>query len=46
MIKQALINTAVKLWSELEERVLNAEIDSLPKRMKAIIEAKGWYTKY
>ena len=44
--KQELIDTAVKVWEELKEKVFDAEINSMPNRMRAIVEAKGWYTKY
>ena len=45
-LKQELIDTAVKVCEELEEKVFDAEINSMPYRMRAVVEAKGWYTKY
>ena len=43
---QALIRAAIICWDELEERVLKSEIKSMPKRMRDVINANGWYTKY
>lgn len=35
-----------QVWWDIGEDVLNKLIDSLPKRIQAVIEAKGWYTEY
>ena len=44
--KQELIDTAVKVWEELKEKVLDAEMNSMPNRIRAVVEAEGWYSKY
>ena len=43
---QALIQAAVTCWDELQEKGLKSEIKSMPQRIKDVIEANGWYTKY
>ena len=43
---QALIRAAITCWDELAETVLKSEIESMPRRMKNVIEADGWYTQY
>lgn len=37
---------AVVLWEEFEEEMINRLIDSMPRRIAAVIAARGWYTKY
>lgn len=41
-----LIDASSKLWLDLEMEVVNNLVDSMPNRVRATIEAKGWYTKY
>ena len=41
-----LIDTATKVWLDLEIEVVDKLIDSVPNRVQAVIAAKGWYTKY
>lgn len=33
-------------WWEIERRVLNHLVDSMPRRLQAVIDNNGWYTKY
>jgi transposase len=33
-------------WDAIKDDVLSALVDSMPQRCQAVIEAKGWYTKY
>ena len=35
-----------KAWEELDERVMNNLVESMPDRLAAVIEAKGGNTKY
>ena len=35
-----------KAWEELDERVMNNLVESMPDRLTAVIEAKGGNTKY
>ena len=41
-----LIHAAIVCWNELEDRLFESVIKSMPRRMEAVIEAGGWYTKY
>jgi transposase len=34
------------IWWETTEEILNHLVDSMPKRVEAVIKAKGWYTEY
>jgi transposase len=44
--KDRLIEAAQELWHELEDEVFENLLNSMPKRMQAVIDADGWYTKY
>ena len=33
-------------WKNIPQKDIDNYILSLPKRYRAVIEAKGWYTKY
>lgn len=41
-----LIRAAVEVWEGLEVRMFENLLDSMPRRMQAVIAANGWYTKY
>lgn len=41
-----LVSAAQEAWHAIEERVLVKLSTTMPHRVKAIIEADGWYTKY
>ncbi|RYO78149.1 hypothetical protein DL766_007935 [Monosporascus sp. MC13-8B] len=41
-----LIATAIAVWEKFAEGMLNDLIDSMPRRIEAVIAAQGWYTKY
>ena len=44
-IKQFIIAIKEEWW-KINQKVIDNLILSLPRRYDAIIEAKGWYTKY
>jgi len=44
--KTALVRAAVVVWEEIAEEVFEKLIDSMVRRLQAVIQAKGWYTKY
>lgn len=44
--KQRLIEAAIEVWEEFEPELLNTLMDSMPRRLEAVIQARGWYTKY
>jgi hypothetical protein len=33
-------------WDALDQKVIDSLIRSMPRRIKAVQKAKGWYTKY
>jgi transposase len=41
-----LIQCAIQTWDTLEFSLLNRLMDTMEHRVEAVIEAKGWYTKY
>jgi transposase len=43
---QELITTAIMVWEDLGEAIINKVIQSMPRRLQAVIDARGWYTKY
>lgn len=43
---ELLQEVAIKVWMDFEIEVVNRLIDSMPARVRAVREAKGWYTKY
>ena len=45
-IKQKLQDRLWEIWWDIGEEVLDRLIDSMPRRVKALIAARGWYTEY
>jgi transposase len=41
-----LIATAKLAWHAIEDRILYNLCTCMPDRVKAVLDAKGWYTKY
>ena len=41
-----LISAAIEVWEEFDIELINQLIDSMPRRIAAVVAAKGWYTKY
>ena len=46
MIKTILKQRLMEVWWDIREEVLNRLIESMPCRVQALLEAKGWYTDY
>lgn len=44
--KELLIKAAKEAWNSLEDRILVRLSETMPNRVRAVIEADGWYTKY
>lgn len=44
--KEILIATAQQAWQEIDIRHLQHLSETMPNRVEAIIEARGWYTPY
>jgi transposase len=46
-VNQAYLEACLKeVWSEVPQEAIASLINSLPRRLQAVIAAKGWYTKY
>lgn len=43
---QRLCEAAVEKWEDLEDRIMFQLIRSMVRRLEAVIQAGGWYTKY
>ena len=43
---EALISAAKECWNGIVEGILDKLSDTMPHRVQAVLEAKGWYTKY
>ena len=43
---EMLREAAVEVWEDLEDELLNGLIEGMKKRLQAVIDAGGWYTKY
>jgi transposase len=43
---EALVRAAVEAWGNIDLCILKNLSDTMPHRVQAVIEAKGWYTKY
>jgi transposase len=43
---EALIAAAKEAWLSIRPEVLRSLSETMPHRVKAVIEAEGWYTKY
>ena len=37
---------ADKAWKNIPSSCFEACVESIPRRVKAVIDAKGWFTKY
>lgn len=44
--KDLLIWAAIGVWEDFEEELLQHLIESMKRRLQAVIDADGWYTKY
>lgn len=45
-VRYALAERLAIVWADIGPDTMNALIDSMPRRVQALIDAKGWYTKY
>jgi transposase len=45
-VKRVLVQRLLEVWWDIGEGVLNRLIDSMPRRVQAVLDAKGWYTEY
>lgn len=45
-VKNKLAGILPKVWDEIDPKVLESLWKSISRSVEAVIEAKGWYTKY
>ena len=45
-VKRVLAERLAMVWTDIGPDTMNVLIDSMPRRVQALIDAKGWYTKY
>jgi hypothetical protein len=43
---QALQRALIEAWEALPDSLFMACLESMPRRVQAVIEADGWHTKY
>ena len=42
-----VVEGALKVaWERVPQALIDRLIDSMPRRMEAVVRARGWYTKY
>ncbi len=46
VVQCALAERLAIVWTDIGLDIMNALIDSMPRRVQALIDVKGWYTKY
>jgi hypothetical protein len=44
--KRLLCRAAVVVWNDFAVGMINSLVESMARRIEAVIEAGGWYTKY
>jgi hypothetical protein len=43
----AKVEAALKVaWDRVPQALIDRLIDSMPRRLRAVVRANGWYTKY
>ena len=45
-IKARLAEVLPSVWDALDEKLFEVCLDSMPERVQAVIDSKGWYTRY
>ena len=45
-VRDALWDALEQAWHLIEEDILDQLVDSMQRRVEAVIKAEGWYTKY
>jgi hypothetical protein len=46
VLKEHLAGLTEQAWSEISQDYFDRLVESMPRRIKAVINAGGWYTKY
>ena len=45
-VREAMIKALVEVWKEVGRQLMDDLIDSMTTRVNAVLEAKGWYTRF
>ena len=45
-VREAMIKAMLDVWSEVGDQLMHNLIDSMTTRVNAVLEAKGWYTRF
>jgi len=45
-VREELCNRLNNIWWDIGKDVLNRLIDSMPRRIEAVLKDKGWYTEF
>jgi transposase len=45
-VKACLVDAISDAWQDISEDFLKSLVDSMPWRVRAVLDADGWYTKY
>jgi transposase len=45
-VKRALAERLAMVWADIGAEVMEGLVASMPRRVQALLEAEGWYTKY
>ena len=45
-VRAKLVEVLPEMWNLIPQELLRKLVESMPRRIKAVIAAKGWYTKY
>jgi len=45
-VKRMLEERLTTVWADIGPEVMDRLVESMPRRIAALIEARGWYTKY
>jgi len=46
MLLDRLCRAMVEVWEEFEDNLFATLVESLERRLEAVIAVNGWYTKY
>jgi hypothetical protein len=46
VVRQRFLMAIIKAWEAIEDEYFEALVRSMDTRVNAVLEAKGWYTRY
>jgi hypothetical protein len=44
--QQALVEVLPQAWQQIQPEIVQEVLNSMPRRLQAVIDAQGWQTKY